>query len=62
MHEIEKDEELKNQAIGWAAALPTIALTFAAGAGWFSVVLGLVAAMAAMTWRLKKNELKEVAK
>lgn len=62
MNEIEKDEELKNQAIGWAVALPTILIALAAGAGVFSLLIGLCSAVAVMFWRLKKNECKEVTK
>lgn len=59
---LDEDEILKNQLVGWGAALPTIALTFALGAGAFSVLIGLVAAMAALLWRLKKLERKAVSK
>lgn len=58
----EEDEVLKNQLVGWGVALPTIALCWAAGAGAFSVLLGLCAAMVALTWRLKKNERKVMKK
>ena len=59
---LDEDEVLKNQLVGWGAALPTIALAFALGAGSFSVLLGLAAAMAALLWRLKKLDRKAVAK
>jgi len=59
---LDEDEILKNQLVGWGAALPTIALTFAVGAGLFSIALGAGAAMAAMLWRLKKLERKVVSK
>lgn len=59
---LDEDEVLKNQLAGWGAALLTIALALAAGAGVYSGLLGLVAAMAAMTWRFKKNERKAVEK
>lgn len=59
---IEKDEELKSQAIGWAAAVVAILIGLAMGAGTFSVLLGLVAAVSTMIWRIKKLERKAVAK
>jgi len=57
-----KDEILKNQLVGWGVALPTIALASAAGGGMFSVLLGAIAAVSVMLWRIKKNEQKEAAK
>lgn len=57
-----ENESLKLQLVGWGAALPTIALGVVAGAGVFSVLLGVVAAVAAMMWQLKKNEREVVEK
>jgi hypothetical protein len=54
MNEIEKDEELKNQLVGWGVALPTILLAFFAGAGALSLLFGAVAAVGVLTWRIKK--------
>lgn len=59
---LDEDEVLKNQLVGWGAALPAIALSVALGAGVFSILLGLAAAAAAMTYRVKKNERKAVEK
>jgi 4-hydroxybenzoate polyprenyltransferase len=57
-----EDEVLKNQLVGWGAALAATLLALAAGAGTFSGLIGLAAAMVAMTWRHIKNERKVAEK
>lgn len=57
-----ENESLKLQLLGWGVTLPVIALSYVAGAGWYSFALGVVAAAVVMTWRIKKNERKGVAK
>jgi 4-hydroxybenzoate polyprenyltransferase len=59
---LDEDEVLKNQLVGWGAALAATLLALAAGAGAYSALLGLFAAVVAMTLQIIKKERKGVAK
>jgi hypothetical protein len=60
--ELDENEVLKNQLVGWGVTLAAALLGLSAGAGVFSGLIGLAAAIVVMTWRIKRNEERGVAR